>query len=167
LKSALVDAVRIFELSCKPGGRMMRFFKLGVHYYIGGRVVLTLGIALAIQSQLRTSSFDALLVGLFRTFGISVGSWEIVAGFTLILGNALAERKRPALFALTTSLITGIGIDTWLFILGDVVVPATWVGQWFCLILSLILSGIGIALYLQSNVAPNPVDQSKIGRAHV
>src|SRR5699024_8357656 len=81
---------------------------------------------------------------------------------TLILGNALAERKRPALFALITSLITGIGIDTWLFILGDVIVPATWVGQWFCLILSLILSGIGIALYLQSNVAPNPVDQSML-----
>lgn len=141
---------------------MMRFLKLGVHYYIGGLVVLTLGIALAIQSQLGTSPFDALLVGLFRTFGLSVGSWEIVAGFTLILGNALAERKRPALFALITSLITGIGIDTWLFILGDIVAPATWVGQWFCLILSLILSGIGIALYLQSNVAPNPVDQSML-----
>lgn len=140
----------------------MRLLKIGIHYYVAGLIILTLGIALAIQSLLGTSPFDALLVGLFRTFGLSVGSWEVVAGLSLILGNALAERKRPELFALMTSLITGIGIDTWLFLLGDIVVPETWIGQWICLVLSLLLSGIGIALYLQSHVAPNPVDRSML-----
>lgn len=149
------------------GGHMMRLLKIGVHYYVAGLIVLTLGIALAIQSRLGTSPFDALLVGLFRTFGLSIGSWEVVAGLSLILGNALVERKRPEFFALMTSLITGIGIDTWLFLLRDIVVPGTWIGQWFCLILSLILSGMGIALYLQSNVAPNPVDRSMLIIANI
>src|SRR5699024_6972741 len=70
--------------------------------------------------------------------------------------------KRPEYFALITSFITGLGIDSWLFVLSDIVVPGTWLGQYICLILSIILSGIGVAFYLQSNVAPNPVDRSML-----
>lgn len=112
--------------------------------------------------MLGTSPFDALLVGLYRTFGLTVGSWEIIVGFTMVVGNALAERKRPEYFALITSLVTGIGIDSWLYFLEMWVVPDTWVGQWICLILSIILTGIGVAIYLQSDIAPNPVDRSML-----
>src|SRR5699024_11715337 len=90
---------------------------MGVHYYIIGLVILSFGIALAVESMLGTSPFDALLVGLYRTFGLTIGSWEVVVGFVMIVGNALAERKRPEYFAFITSLITGIGIDSWLVIL--------------------------------------------------
>ena len=103
--------------------------KHGIHFYFIGLITLTLGIALAVQSQLGTSPFDALLVGLFRTFGLSIGSWEVVVGFSMIIGNALMERKRPEFFALITSVVTGIGIDTWLFIIGDIITPQTWMTQ--------------------------------------
>lgn len=136
--------------------------KRGIHFYLLGLIILTLGIALAIQSRLGTSPFDALLVGLYRTFGLSIGSWEVVVGFAMIMANAAAERKRPELFALITSLVTGIGIDTWLFVIGDVIIPGTWIGQTICLILSIILTGLGVAIYLQSIVAPNPMDRSMI-----
>lgn len=136
--------------------------KYGIHFYVIGLITLTLGIALAVQSRLGTSPFDALLVGLYRTYGLSIGSWEVVVGFAMIIGNALAERKRPELFALITSVITGIGIDTWLFLLGDIVAPKMWIGQTICLVFSILFTGLGITIYLQSNVAPNPMDRSMV-----
>src|SRR5699024_11726629 len=107
----------------------MRLIHAGLHFFLVGIVILTLGIALTIQSMLGTSPFDSLLVGLNRTFGLTVGSWEIVVGASMVLCNAVAERKRPEYFALLTSFITGIGIDSWLFIVGDWIVPETWIGR--------------------------------------
>ncbi len=125
-------------------------------------MILTLGIALTIQSRLGTSPFDALLVGLHRTVGLTIGSWEIVVGLTMVLCNALLEKKRPEYFALLTSLFTGIGIDCWVFLFRDWIEPDSWVGQWICLLLGLIFTGIGVATYLQSKFAPNPMDRSML-----
>src|SRR5699024_12381958 len=71
-------------------------------------------------------------------------------------------RKRPEFFALITSVVTGIGIDTWLFIIGDIITPQTWMTQSLCIVFSLFFTGLGIAIYLQSLVAPNPMDRSMI-----
>lgn len=140
----------------------MQLWRSGFHFYIIGLIILTLGIAFSIQSFLGTSPFDALSVGLYRTFGLSIGSWEIVIGVTLIVCNAIVERKRPEYFALLTSIITGIGIDTWLFLLSDWLVPQTWLGQYICLFLGVVLTALGIATYLQSQFAPNPLDRSML-----
>ncbi|WP_174616031.1 YczE/YyaS/YitT family protein [Virgibacillus ihumii] len=140
----------------------MRFIRDGIHFYLIGIVILTLGIALTIQSTLGASPFDALLVGLHRTFGLTVGSWEIVVGFTMVIGNALAAKKRPEYLALVTSLVTGIGIDSWLFVLRDLVAPVTLIGQWIALSAGIILIGLGVAFYLQSNFAPNPMDRTML-----
>lgn len=136
--------------------------KRGIHFYFIGLIILTLGIALAVQSTLGTSPFDSLLVGLYRTFGLTIGSWEVVVSFVLIIANAIALRKRPELFSLITAIVTGIGIDSWLFILGDIVVPQMWIGKTACLLFSIIFTGIGISIYIQSVVAPNPMDRSMI-----
>src|SRR5699024_5058122 len=74
----------------------------------------------------------------------------------------LAERKKPEFYAILTSLITGIGIDSWLFLLGNWVNPVTWLGQSVCLGLGIIFTGMGVASYLQSNFAPNPMDRSML-----
>ena len=141
---------------------MSRLFKMGVHYYIIGLVILSFGIALAVESMLGTSPFDALLVGLYRTFGLTIGSWEVVVGFVMIVGNALAERKRPEYFAFITSLITGIGIDSWLVILRLFDITNSGLVQWIYLLFSLIFTALGISFYLQSNIAPNPMDRSML-----
>lgn len=103
---------------------MKRHYIRGL-YYLAGLFIMTAGIALTIQSSLGTSPFDALLVGLHRTFGLTIGSWEIVVGLTMILFNAAASRKKPELFAVITSLMTGAGIDFWVFILRETVQPET------------------------------------------
>lgn len=129
-------------------------------FYTLGILILTFGIALTIQSRLGTSPFDALLVGLYRSFGLTIGSWEIVVGFFMVLCNALGEKRRPEYLALLTSLITGLGIDMWMFLLADWVQPETIIGQSVCLAIGLIAGGLGIAINLQANFAPNPMDRS-------
>lgn len=141
---------------------MKRLLKAGIHFYLLGLAILSLGIGLAVESMLGTSAYDALLVGLFRTFGLSIGSWEIIVGFITVIGNALAEKKRPEYFAFITAIITGIGIDSWLFLLKMVHFNDTLFGKSIYLILSILLTGLGIAFYLQSNIAPNPIDRSML-----
>ncbi len=140
----------------------MKLLRAGVHFYLVGLIILTLGISLAILSALGTSPYDALLVGLFRTFGLTIGSWEIITGFIIVFGNALAERKRPQYFALVTSFVTGVGIDGWLFLLKFGSFADSLAGQWICLVLAIFFTGLGIAIYIQSEVAPNPVDHTML-----
>lgn len=140
---------------------MQKIGKSFLIYFIG-ILGLTLGITLTIQSQLGTSPFDALLVGLYRTFGFTIGSWEIVVGLSMVLLNAIALKARPELLALLTSLITGIGIDIWVLLLGEWLIPDHLLEQVLLLFLGILFSGIGIAIYLESNFAPNPMDRSMV-----
>jgi len=137
----------------------LRLLRSGLHFYLAGLIVLTLGIALTIESALGASPFDAVLVGLYRTFGLSIGSWEVVVGLTMILGNAFAERKRPEFIALLTSIVTGIGIDMWLFLLSPFT-PSSFIGEYLYLIFGVIFIALGVSTYLQSTIAPNPMDRS-------
>jgi len=139
---------------------MLRIWQRSLYYSLG-IILLTLGIALTIESQLGTSPFDALLVGLYRSFGLTIGSWEIVVGLTIILFNAAAQRKRPELLALATSLLTGIGIDLWLWIIrsNDLMLSPNLMAQTLCLLTGILFASLGIAINLQADFAPNPFDR--------
>ena len=128
-------------------------------FYVVGILILTLGISLTIQSKLGTSPFDALLVGLSKNVGLTVGSWEIILALLLIGSNSLLARKRPEILGLVTALITGIGIDMWLFLLHDIVSPDLWFSQAVCFTIGLVVVGLGTATYLHTNFAPIPVDR--------
>ncbi|MBB6454619.1 hypothetical protein HNQ94_003108 [Salirhabdus euzebyi] len=140
----------------------MQLTKEKVGFYLLGIITLTLGITLTIQSELGTSPFDALLVGLYRTIGLTIGSWEIVVGLTLVLLNALIKLNRPEYLALLTSLVTGVFIDFWIFLLRDWVTPNAIMTQYICLLLGIVLSGLGIAIYLQADFAVIPMDRTML-----
>jgi len=128
-------------------------------FYVVGILILTLGISLTIQSKLGTSPFDALLVGLSKNVGLTVGSWEIILALLLIGSNSLLARQRPEILGLVTAFITGIGIDMWLFLLHDIVSPDLWFSQAVCFTTGLVVVGLGTATYLHTNFAPIPVDR--------
>lgn len=140
----------------------MRLLRAGIHFYLIGVFILTAGIALSIHSALGASPYDALSVGLFRTFGLTIGSWEVIVGVILIIFNAIAAKERPEYFALITSVITGIGIDFWYFCLNYLFSFNTLLSQTISLILGIIITSFGIAIYLQSSIAPNPMDRSML-----
>lgn len=127
-------------------------------FYVLGILLLTLGIAFTIQSALGTSPFDALLVGLSSNIGLTVGSWEVIIALLLICCNALLAKQRPEFLGLITALITGIGIDIWLFLLHNFT-PELWFSKAICFGIGLMIIGLGTATYLQTNFAPIPVDR--------
>lgn len=129
-------------------------------FYVIGLFVLTCGIAMTIISKLGTSPFDALLVGLHSSFGLTVGSWEFILGVILVFVNALFLKGRPNFLAIFTAFLTGVGIDFWLFIFNHTWVPTGLLGQSIILLFGIVLVGIGIATYLQADFAPSPVDGS-------
>lgn len=124
-----------------------------------GLLILTLGISLTILSDLGTSPFDALLVGLSRKVGLTVGSWEIIIALLLIFCNSFLKRQGPEFLGLVTAFITGFGIDMWLFLLDQMITPESWVHKLVCVGIGLIVMGLGTAIYLQTNFAPIPIDR--------
>ncbi|WP_324728127.1 YitT family protein [Lysinibacillus fusiformis] len=128
-------------------------------FYVIGIFILTLGISLTIQSNLGTSPFDALLVGLSKNIGLTVGSWEIILAIILIGCNAILTKQRPEFLGFITAFITGIGIDMWLFLLHNELTPVAWYSQVVCFGVGLVVIGLGTATYLHTNFAPIPVDR--------
>lgn len=128
-------------------------------FYVIGILLMTLGISFTIQSNLGTSPFDALLVGLSVNVGLTVGSWEIIIAFIMIGCNSCLIRERPQVLGLLTAFITGIGIDMWLFLLDQLITPELWYNKVLCFGIGLVVTGLGTATYLHTNFAPIPVDQ--------
>lgn len=127
--------------------------------YVLGIFLLTLGITFTIQSDLGTSPFDALLVGLSINVGLTVGSWEFIIALILIGCNSFLERQRQEVLGLLTAFITGIGIDMWLFLLKNLITPELWYSKVVCFGIGLVVIGLGTALYLHTNFAPTPIDR--------
>ncbi|KAA9019471.1 YczE/YyaS/YitT family protein [Niallia endozanthoxylica] len=128
-------------------------------FYVVGILLLTLGVTFTIQSDLGTSPFDALLVGLSRNVGLTIGGWEILIALLLIGCNSILKRQRPEVLGLLTALITGVGIDMWLFLLQNVITPELVISKvvWFGI--GLVIIGLGTAIYLHTHLAPNPIDR--------
>jgi uncharacterized membrane protein YczE len=127
--------------------------------YVLGIFILTLGISFTIQSNLGTSPFDAVVVGLSKNVGLTVGSWEIIIAFILICCNSFLKRQRPEVLGMLTAFITGIGIDMWLFLLHNLLTPDLWYSKVICFGIGLVVIGLGTATYLHTNFAPIPVDR--------
>lgn len=128
-------------------------------FYVVGILLLTFGISLTIQSDLGTSPFDALLVGLSKSVGLTVGSWEVIIALIIVGCNSLLQKQRPEVLGLLTALITGIGIDMWLFLLHNLVTPELWYSKVIFFGIGLGIIGLGTATYLQTNFAPIPLDR--------
>lgn len=128
-------------------------------FYVAGIFTLTLGISFTIQSDLGTSPFDALLVGLSINVGLTVGSWEIIIAFILIGCNSFIKRQKPELLGLVTAFITGIGIDMWILLLHNLLTPELLSSKLVCFGIGMVLIGMGTAIYLHTNFAPIPIDR--------
>ncbi|OMF15426.1 hypothetical protein BK131_11155 [Paenibacillus amylolyticus] len=127
--------------------------------FVAGILILTLGISLTIQSELGTSPFDALLVGLSHQVGLSVGSWEVIIAFLLIGCNSLLKQQKPEFLGLVTAFITGVGIDMWLYVSESLITPEVWYSKLMTFVIGLVIISIGTAIYLQTNFAPIPIDR--------
>lgn len=127
-------------------------------HYVIGLFILTLGIAFTIQSDLGASPYDALLVGLFKTIGLSVGSWEVILALVTIGLIALLKKQRPVFSGLLTAVVTGMGIDFWLFLLPHLLAVEALGSRLLLFAAGILCIGLGTAVYLYADFAPMPFD---------
>ncbi|AYV69377.1 membrane protein [Niallia circulans] len=126
--------------------------------YVVGLFILAFGATLTIKANLGAGPWDALNVGLSHLVGLTIGSWIVIIGIILIFVNALLLRNKPNLLSLATVFILGFFVDFWMAHLVNRLHYFMFMSQLLLLIAGLIIVGLGIALYLQSEFPLNPID---------
>lgn len=131
-------------------------------FYLLGLISVSFGVSLILLSKLGAGPWDAFFVALQQNLGLTVGSWTFIVGFLLILINGLLLRQRPDFSALITMFLIGSFLDFWLLI----VFPGAEISllpiRLIILTAGIFFIGVGVASYMQSNFARNPIDHSMI-----
>nr|WP_286676850.1 YitT family protein [Cytobacillus oceanisediminis] len=134
------------------------FMKERFLFFIIGMLILTMGVALIIRSNLGASAWDALAVGESQMFHLTVGTFVFINGVILIFINAFLMKKKPEVLAAISILIIGVLIDFWLLVIFGDLTPQTLAGQSFILLFGILSMGMGVAIYLQAKFPASPMD---------
>lgn len=99
--------------------------------------------------------WDVFHYGLFKQFGLTIGSWSIITGFIILAFTSLYTKTMPQLGAFLNMLLLGLFIDFFLYILPD---PVTLLSQGIVFIVGIVVLGYGIGLYVTSGLGAGPRD---------
>lgn len=125
-------------------------------FYIVGLVILALGIALTIKGRLLgLGSWDVLHYGLWQTFGLTIGSWAIIAGAVIVLLTAIGMKRLPKIGVYINMIAIGLFIDIFNWLIPDVY---GWVAHSLIFTLGLFIMAFGVAFYITPNLGAGPRD---------
>lgn len=138
--------------SIKSKERTIRiiFFTLGL-------MLLSFGISLIIKSGFGTSAWDAVSVGLFNKFNLSVGIWMNIVAIILVIASGIMLKKIPRFTTLITSIVLGGCLDFWLFCTREIIIDST-IFSVIVFLIGVAIMAFGVATYLISELPPNPLD---------
>jgi uncharacterized membrane protein YczE len=71
---------------------------------------------LLILADLGPSPWDVLHVGLYYKFGLTIGSWNVIAGFFILGVSAMISKSIPQFGAFLNMILVGLFIDMYLMI---------------------------------------------------
>ncbi len=125
-------------------------------FYFIGISVMALGITMTIKgSALGTSPWDVLHIGMFKQFGLSIGSWSILVGLFIILATSLYLKAWPKLATWLNMLLIGTFIDFFNWLLPNAS-KFGWELTYF--ILGFFVMSIGCGLYISAELGAGPRD---------
>jgi uncharacterized protein len=127
-------------------------------FWLTGIIIISLGASLTIKADIGTGAWDALNVGLSNLFHLTIGTFVIIIGITLLFFNAWLVKRKPEYLSLFTIFIVGSLIDFWMLIgLGQLELT-TYIYKLITLVGGLLIVGMGVAIYLQPKFPLNPID---------
>ena len=131
--------------------------RLGI--YCLGLLILSFGIALAVNSNLGVSPVSSLPYVVSQIAGVSLGTCTILVYIGFIMLQMVISRKfQPALLLqLVFSTIFGWFVDGAKWVLGDFCLPG-YPGQLVMLAASILLIGFSLVLYIDVKLAPMPAE---------
>ncbi|MBZ5202191.1 YitT family protein [Planomicrobium chinense] len=125
-------------------------------FFISGLIVLALGFTMIIKAdKLGISPWDVLNVGLYKNFGLTIGTWAIIVGLAVIVSTMLFTRKIPQIGTFLNMLLVGIFIDIFNWLIPDI---ETLVGQILIFLAGITISGYGVGLYVSPRIGAGPRD---------
>ncbi|MCA0986495.1 YczE/YyaS/YitT family protein [Guptibacillus algicola] len=125
-------------------------------FFFIGLAILGLGIAMTIKGKaFGIGPWDVFHYGLYKQFGLTIGTWSIITGFVILGFTSLYSKSLPQKGAFLNMLFLGLFIDLFLFLLPD---PSTIVIQGVIYISGLVILGYGIGVYVTSGLGAGPRD---------
>jgi len=118
---------------------------------------MSLGAVLLSKTSLGVAPWEAINFGLSYTIGLSPGTWIIILSFLSLIIASILEKKMIKLSSFVTSIIIGSFIDLWMFFLDFISFENIFV-RFSVFVLAIIISSLGIAIYLYPELPANPID---------
>ncbi|AMO84202.1 putative membrane protein [Solibacillus isronensis B3W22] len=135
---------------------MSKKFKWQWGSFFVGMMIMALGITMTIKGNVvGTAPWDVFHIGLYKQIGLTIGSWSILTGLTIIIGTSIYLKRIPKLATFLNMLFIGSFIDLFNWLL-----PETSI---FVLELTYFTAGffvmsIGCALYIAASLGEGPRD---------
>ena len=126
-----------------------------------GIPVLGVGIALTLQARLGVSPYDVLHQGVAAKVGLSVGTVVILVGLVILL-FWIPLRQRPGLGTVVNTLTVGLVIDLALHLVPE---PDRLAARIPLLVVGILVTGLGMGLYIGAGLGPGPRDGLMTGLA--
>jgi uncharacterized membrane protein YczE len=126
-----------------------------------GIPVLGFGIALTLQARLGVSPYDVLHQGIAAKTGLSVGTVVILVGLAILL-LWIPLRQRPGLGTVVNTLTVGLVIDLAVHVVPE---PDLLAARIPLLAAGIVITGLGMGLYIGAGLGPGPRDGLMTGVA--
>src|SRR5699024_2528338 len=127
-------------------------------FFFVGLVIFSLGIAFLIQVQhLGLHPWDVLNVGMYKRFGLSIGTWTISIGFIMIGVSLILDKSYVQVGSFLIALIIGVVVD--IFLASGLLLVASHGWTHFIILLSgITFMGLGGGVYNAANIRAGPRD---------
>lgn len=125
--------------------------------YLFGLLVMMFGLVLIILADLGPAPWDVLHVGLYYSFGLTLGTWSIIVGIVILSLSAIIAKAFPKFGAFLNMILCGIFIDMYMMI-PFLETPSTFIGKIIMFVLGLIINGYGMGIYISAQLGTGPRD---------
>jgi uncharacterized protein len=125
--------------------------------YLFGLLMMSLGIVLLILADLGPSPWDVLHVGLYKRFGLSIGSWNVIVGLFILTASAFLSKSIPQFGAFLNMVLVGLFIDLYMM-MPFLQTPSSLLGKVMMFSMGLIITCYGMGIYISAQLGAGPRD---------
>ena len=121
-----------------------------------GLIIMGLGIAMVIKGEdIGVNAWDVLHIALYKTIGLSIGSWVIITGLVILAFTSLMYRSFPKIGTWLNMLLIGAFIDFFYWLLPD---AESFAFQLIYFIVGIFVLSFGTGMYISPNLGSGPRD---------
>lgn len=117
---------------------------------------MSLGITMVIKGEgVGTGAWDVLHIALYKTFGLTIGSWTIITGIIIITFTSIMMKEFPKMGTWINMVLCGLFIDFCYWLLPD---TDSLLFQLIYFFVGLLILGFGCGMYIAPNLGAGPRD---------